>query len=75
MLDERNNENKNGEEIILFREMSKEEYKRMVDERKEYENNKVKYGINRIYRKCGLKKLKSYNTLVRKDISLIEKEN
>ena len=74
MLDERNNENNIEEEKILFREMLKEEYKIMVDERKEYENNKVEYRINRIYRKCGLKKLESYKNLVRKDISLIEIE-
>ena len=59
ILDERNNENDIEEEKILFREMLKEEYKIMVDERKEYENNKVKCGINRIYRKCGLKKLET----------------
>ena len=34
MLDERNNENNIEEENILFREVSKEEYKIMVDERK-----------------------------------------
>ena len=74
MLDERNDENNIEEEEIPFREISKQVYKIMVDERKEYENNKVKYGINRIYRKCGLKKLESYKNFITKDISLIEIE-
>ena len=73
-LDERNENKIEEENDFPFREMSKEVYKIMIDERKEYENNKVQYGINRIYRKYGLKKIGIILNFVKKDISLIELE-